>query len=138
MGRLSILDCARRSGLVVWAEGDRLRIRGPKRLQGLVDELIANKRDVLAALAAPQAAAAMAPNRGPSDVSRLDAGGLPVFPADIRTWIACLRAQGARISLVDRWAVIEWPEGLGTQRRRVDWDHFQDWIVVALCRERPQ
>ena len=51
MDGLILLDQARRAGLSVVAEGDRLRIRGPRRAERLALSLIANKVAVLAVLA---------------------------------------------------------------------------------------
>lgn len=51
MDGLTLLDQARRAGLSVVAEGDRLRIRGRRQAEHLALSLIANKVAVLAVLA---------------------------------------------------------------------------------------
>jgi len=47
---VDLLDRARRAGLVVLLDGDRLVVRGPKRLQVLASEVIANKPAISIAL----------------------------------------------------------------------------------------
>jgi hypothetical protein len=51
MVRLTILQRARLAGLSVRAQGDRLLVRGPRRLEALARELIDRKGEVMAALA---------------------------------------------------------------------------------------
>lgn len=53
MDGLTALARARAAGLAVTADGDRLTVRGPKRLEPLARELLARKAEVLAALAGP-------------------------------------------------------------------------------------
>ena len=53
MDGLTLLEEAREAGLTVRADGERLRIRGPRRAEPMVQRLIAHKADVLAALTAP-------------------------------------------------------------------------------------
>lgn len=50
-----LLRQARAAGLTVWAEGDRVRARGPRRLEPLVYQLIDRQAEVLAALASENA-----------------------------------------------------------------------------------
>ncbi len=50
MGGVELLRQARDAGLYVQAEGDRLRIRGPKRLEPLALELLRCKAELLAVL----------------------------------------------------------------------------------------
>ncbi len=50
MGGVELLRHARDTGLDVQAEGDRLRIRGPKRLEPLALELLRHKAELLAIL----------------------------------------------------------------------------------------
>ncbi len=51
MGGVELLRQARDAGLCVQAEGDRLRIRGPKRLEPLALELLRCKVELIAILA---------------------------------------------------------------------------------------
>ena len=65
MGGVELLRQARKAGLYLQAEGHRLRIRGPKRLEPLALELLQRKAELLAILAyndqwARQAAALLA------------------------------------------------------------------------------
>ena len=57
MEGLELLKGARAAGLVVTADGDQLFIRGPKRLAAIVQQLIANKPAVMAALRPPASTA---------------------------------------------------------------------------------
>lgn len=51
MGVLTLLlDQARAAGLTVRAEGDRLKVRGPRRAEALAQELLARKAEVMALL----------------------------------------------------------------------------------------
>lgn len=50
MGGVELLRQAQKAGLTVCAEGDRLKIKGPKKLSGLVQQLIDHKSEILAAL----------------------------------------------------------------------------------------
>jgi hypothetical protein len=52
MESLTLLDFARQAGLVVPRAGDRLVVRGPKRLAALAGELLDRKAEVLGALQA--------------------------------------------------------------------------------------
>jgi len=52
MEPIALLNRARQAGLVVLQEGDRLVVRGPKRLADLAAELLDRKADVLSALQA--------------------------------------------------------------------------------------
>ena len=52
MGGVELLRQARNVGLYVQAEGDRLRIRGPKRLEPLALELLRCKTELIAILRA--------------------------------------------------------------------------------------
>src|SRR5262249_52861929 len=65
MDGLTLLDEARAAGLSVEADGDRLRIRGPRRAEPVALRLIAHKAAVLAALAADLPAI---PDIGPDDL----------------------------------------------------------------------
>jgi hypothetical protein len=47
---LTLLDQAKSAGLTVLREGDRLIVRGPKRLASLAQGVLAHKEQVLAAL----------------------------------------------------------------------------------------
>ena len=53
MDGMTLLREARSAGLSVWAEGDRLVIRGPRRAEPVVRVLIAHKPDVMTALSPP-------------------------------------------------------------------------------------
>jgi hypothetical protein len=53
MDGLTLLREAWAAGLTVQADGERLRIRGPRRAEPIAQRLIAHKAHVLAALAAP-------------------------------------------------------------------------------------
>src|SRR5262249_50808230 len=55
MDGLILLNEAQGAGLTVEAEGDRLRIRGPRRAEPIAQRLIAHKADVLAVLTAKRA-----------------------------------------------------------------------------------
>jgi hypothetical protein len=55
MESLTLLDLARQAGLVVLRAGDRLVVRGPKRLAALAGELLDRKAEVLGALQAETA-----------------------------------------------------------------------------------
>ncbi len=55
MDGLTLLEEARAAGLTVRADGERLRIRGPRRAEPMAQRLIAHKAAVLAALIAPPA-----------------------------------------------------------------------------------
>jgi len=48
---MTLLQEARASGLTVQAMGDKLVIRGPRRMGDLAQRLLAHKPDVMAALA---------------------------------------------------------------------------------------
>jgi len=50
MGGLSLLLAADWAGLKVTADGDRLLVRGPKRLKPLADQILARKAEVMALL----------------------------------------------------------------------------------------
>jgi|SRR5262245_6754382 len=50
MGRVDLLDRARQAGLVVRREGDRMIVRGPKRLADLAVHLLDRKVEVMATL----------------------------------------------------------------------------------------
>lgn len=50
MDGLTLLDQARRAGLTVAVEGDRLRIRGPRAADAVARRLLADKPNVLAEL----------------------------------------------------------------------------------------
>jgi hypothetical protein len=52
MDGLTLLQEARAAGLTVQADGARLRIRGPRRAEPIVQQLIAHKTIVLSALSA--------------------------------------------------------------------------------------
>lgn len=47
-----VLREARAAGLLIQADGDRLLVRGPKRLQAMAQEVLRHKREILAFLAA--------------------------------------------------------------------------------------
>ena len=47
MGGLTLLERARAAGLIVVADGETLRVRGPRKAAGLARELIAHKAEVL-------------------------------------------------------------------------------------------
>ena len=70
MDGLALLREARGAGLSVAAEGDRLRVRGPKSAGDVAARLLADKAAVLAALAdeewQPQVRAAYSPERHPT------------------------------------------------------------------------
>ena len=55
MDGLALLLHAEHAGLKVWAEGDKLQIRGPRRAEPMVRQLIEHKPEVMAALAAGSA-----------------------------------------------------------------------------------
>jgi hypothetical protein len=57
MDGMMLLEEARAAGLIVLAEGGRLRIRGPRRAEPIAQRLIAHKDAVLGALAAQQSPA---------------------------------------------------------------------------------
>src|SRR5262249_26773902 len=48
---MRLLDEARAAGLAVAIDGDRLVVRGPRRAESVARKLLANKREVIAALA---------------------------------------------------------------------------------------
>ena len=50
MDGLKLLAEARRAGLTVWAEGERLLIRGPQKEEVLAKRLLSNKPELLVAL----------------------------------------------------------------------------------------
>jgi hypothetical protein len=50
MGGLSLLDRARAAGLTIVTDGETLSICGPRRAEPIARELLANKREVIAAL----------------------------------------------------------------------------------------
>ena len=52
MDRVTLLDRARHGGLAILLDGDRLVVRGPKRLETLAREVLAHKAAVVAALEA--------------------------------------------------------------------------------------
>jgi hypothetical protein len=54
MDGLTLLREARAAGLTIEADGQRLRIRGPRGAEPLVQQLVANKTAVLSALAVSQ------------------------------------------------------------------------------------
>ena len=56
MDGLTLLAEARAAGLTVRADGERLRIRGPRRAEPIAQRLLAHKAAVVAALTAPPAA----------------------------------------------------------------------------------
>src|SRR5436190_955277 len=58
MDCLELIRAARLKGLSLEVIDGVLKVRGPKRFSGVVEQLIANKAEVIAALAIPQAAAA--------------------------------------------------------------------------------
>lgn len=47
MDGMTLLEHARAAGLRVWAEGDLLRMRGPRSAKPLVDQLVARKPEIL-------------------------------------------------------------------------------------------
>ncbi len=51
MGGVALLAEANAAGLTVWADGDRLVVRGPRRCAALAQSLLDHKPDVMAALA---------------------------------------------------------------------------------------
>jgi hypothetical protein len=53
MDGMTLLREARSAGLSVWADGDRLVIRGPRRAEPVVRVLIAHKPEVMTALSLP-------------------------------------------------------------------------------------
>jgi hypothetical protein len=55
MDCLELIRAARLKGLSLEVVGDVLKVRGPKRFSGMVERLIANKTEVISALAMPQA-----------------------------------------------------------------------------------
>jgi len=60
MDSLALLINAHAAGLQVRAEGERLIVRGPKRLAGLAQQLLSQKAEVLEALEVFEERAAMA------------------------------------------------------------------------------
>jgi hypothetical protein len=47
MDGVSLLAEAKAAGLAVWAEGDKLVIRGPRRAEALAEELLSRKGEIL-------------------------------------------------------------------------------------------
>jgi len=76
MDSLALLIHAHAAGLQVRAEGERLIVRGPKRLAGLAQQLLGQKAEVLEALEAFEERAAMAEY----------GGGLPRAEAEQLAW----------------------------------------------------
>ncbi len=64
MDALTLLAEARKAGLAVLVEGDRLRVRGPRRAEAIAKKLLALKPAVVQALAA-QGTPAVSPSPGP-------------------------------------------------------------------------
>ncbi len=90
MGCLSLIQQARVAGLTVEAERDRLLIRGPRRLDALAQQLIANKVEVLAEIrrldiqvasdSCDDGGHAELPPPDPPDLETIDAGTLEPCP----------------------------------------------------------
>lgn len=110
MDGLTLLEEARAAGLSVTADGERLRIRGPRRAEAIALRLIAHKAIVLRALmAGPAPAPATTPNELPPDwhlvwderaaIMEYD-GGLPRERAEaeaLRHVLEMMRLNGACI-----------------------------------------
>ena len=83
MDGLDLLQRAGDAGVRVEADGDRLIVRGPRSVQGLVKQLIAHKPDVLAALG----------RRGASDAAE----EVPLDERDAEEWMRGMREEFAPI-----------------------------------------
>ena len=94
MDRVALLAEARRAGLTVVADGDRLRIRGPRRSEPIARRLLEQKFLVLAAL----------PN-SPTDPT---AGPVPMY--DRQTTVADLPVDW-RLEFEERAAIREFDGG---------------------------
>jgi hypothetical protein len=79
MDGLTLLQEARAAGLTVQADGERLRVRGPRGAEPLVQQLVANKTAVLSALAVSQALGVESP--GADEAARLAALCYPAWDA---------------------------------------------------------
>jgi len=80
MESVTLLDRARQAGLVVLRDGDRLTVRGPKRLADLAVHLLDHKVEVMAALDAeadPGVAMALDVFRGATVVAAGQPAGWP-------------------------------------------------------------
>jgi hypothetical protein len=116
MDGMTLLQEARVAGLTVALEGDQLKIRGPKCADGIARKLIANKQEVVSALAATNTRRIPSP---PSPASH--ACSEPAFPTSVREWdqearelIAFFRMARARLPKMPfrltRWQYISNPQ----------------------------
>lgn len=82
MDGLSLLEEARSVGLIVLADGDRLRIRGPRRAEPIAKRLLTHKGVVLAALSNQLAGDDPLPDKPRRDYWARKAAGLLAGVAD--------------------------------------------------------
>jgi hypothetical protein len=94
MGGLTLLAEARKAGLTVRAEGDKLVIRGPRSAEDLARRLLEAKAEVRAQLAWERAALAPAAAPCPRCGRRLDAKAR-CWPCNYRTCTGCGRDSGS-------------------------------------------
>jgi hypothetical protein len=92
MESLTLLDFARQAGLVVLRAGDRLVVRGPKRLAALAGELLDRKAEVLGALQAQTAPVLTAE-------TDIDAPGTPTQDAEADSVVAAETDPGVALAL---------------------------------------
>jgi hypothetical protein len=110
MESLTLLDFARQAGLVVLRTGDRLVVRGPKRLAALAGELLDRKAEVLGALQAETAPVLTAETDiGAPGTPTQDAEADSVVAAEIDPGVALALDvfRGARLVAFNQPAV--WP-----------------------------
>jgi hypothetical protein len=67
MDSIILLNQARAAGLTVTVEGDKLRILGPRRAEGIAKELLARKNEIMLALAGSTPLPPITPDDLPAD-----------------------------------------------------------------------
>jgi hypothetical protein len=77
MDGLALLQEARAAGLTVQADGERLRVRGPRGAESLAQQILVHKADVLSALAAKRPLSAE--STGADEAERLVASCFPAW-----------------------------------------------------------
>jgi hypothetical protein len=76
-----LLAEASAGGVTMWADGDRLRVRGPKSAEALLRRLLDHKPDVLAALRSPWRLSATGSMSGPATTAASAPAPLPALLA---------------------------------------------------------
>jgi hypothetical protein len=145
MSAQELLERANRAGLNIVADGDRLRVRGPRKSADLAKLLIQNKGEIIAILTAaapvktdPQPVAGdetpVFSENGEvsSPLAQQSQYSEPPTPDQIRFWLDCLRESGCQVALVEGAPSIRWGAGIATAGRLQDWQANLDTIAAVL------